>query len=163
MIGYAVGFEPVYNENSKILILGSFPSVKSRKNNFYYGNKQNRFWNTLYKFFNEDVADNIESKTKFILKHHLALWDVVQACEIDGSKDSSIKNYVLADMQNLLQKCKIEYIILNGGTAYTLFDKNFAHLGIPYVKLTSTSPANTRYTFEEWSDGLQTAYSRIER
>ena len=107
----AIGFEPFCHINSKILILGSFPSVKSRKVEFYYGNPQNRFWSTVSEFFGEETPVTVDDKKNFLLKHDIALWDMVTECEIKGSMDSEIKNYKVADIKNLLQKFKIKYII----------------------------------------------------
>ena len=82
-------FEPIYNEDSKILILGTLPSVKSRENNFYYGHKQNRFWKLLAKLCEEETPQTVEEKTAMLLRHHIAIWDVIQSCDIKGSSDSS--------------------------------------------------------------------------
>ena len=141
------GFGPIFDNNSKLLILGSFPSVKSRQIDFYYGNKQNRFWRTLCSFFLENVPETTDGKKQFLLKYGIALWDVVEECEIVGSKDSTIKNYKIADIEKLLQNSKICFIILNGGTAYNIFIKHFPQISerIKIIKLTSTSPANTRF------------------
>lgn len=156
----AIGFEPFCNRNSKILILGSFPSVKSRKVEFYYGNPQNRFWSTVSEFFGEETPVTVDDKKNFLLKHDIALWDMVTECEIKGSMDSEIKNYKVADIKNLLQKFKIKYIILNGGKAYEIFTENYADIGVDYVKLPSTSPANTRFSKGEWFDALSRVFKR---
>ena len=91
-------FSPVYNEESRILILGSFPSVKSRENQFYYGHPQNRFWKLIAEIFNEPVPQTIEKKKDLLLTHQIAVWDVIDSCDIVGSSDSSIKNVVPNDM-----------------------------------------------------------------
>ncbi len=154
------GFEPFYDKSSRLLVLGSFPSVKSRAVEFYYGNPQNRFWATLAEFFGESAPLVVEDKKDFLIKRKIALWDIVTECEIKGSKDSEIKNYKVADVQNLLQKVKVGLIILNGGKAYEIFTKNYADIGVTYVKLPSTSPANTRFSKEEWFDALSRVFKR---
>ena len=154
------GFDPVFDKNSKVLILGSFPSVKSRKVQFYYGNKQNRFWRVVCSHFNESIPNTNEEKREFLLKHNIALWDVVTQCEIVGSKDSTIKNFKTADLNCLLQNSNIEFIILNGNKAFSLFEASYKNLNIPYIKLPSTSPANTHFNEEEWHDALSTAFKR---
>lgn len=154
------GFEPLFNSDSKLLILGSFPSVKSRKVEFYYGNPQNRFWRVVSSFFGESVPQSIQDKKKFLLSHNIALWDIVTECEISGSQDSTIKNFKVADLKTLLQNCDISYIILNGATAYKIFEDNYGHIEIPYIKLPSTSPANTRFSEKEWFNALSTAFDR---
>lgn len=154
------GFAPVYNKDSKLLILGSFPSVKSRKVEFYYGNPQNKFWRVVCSYFGESIPQAVEGKKSFLLNHNIALWDIVTECEISGSQDSTIKNFKVADLKTLLQNCSIRYIILNGSTAYKIFEKNYGGLDIPYIKLPSTSPANTRFSEEEWRDALSRAFNR---
>ena len=113
-------FEPIYNEDSEILILGTLPSVKSRENNFYYGHKQNRFWKLLAKLCKEETPQTIEEKTSMLLRHHIAIWDVIQSCDIKGSSDSSIHNVVPNDLSEILQTASIRQIFTNGGTAYRL-------------------------------------------
>lgn len=152
------GFQPFYSSDSKILILGSFPSVKSRKAEFYYGNPQNRFWSTLSEFFGEDLPLGTENKKEFLLRHKIALWDIVTECEIVGSMDSEIKNYRVADIEKLLQKINVGLIILNGCKAYEIFCKKYAHIRAEYIKLPSTSPANTRFSKEVWFDALSRVF-----
>lgn len=155
-----VGFPPVYDKDSKVLILGSFPSVKSRKIEFYYGNPQNRFWRTLCSYFGEEVPPATEDKRSFLIRHNVALWDIVTECEIVGSQDATIKNFTVADIKTLLQNSNISYIILNGSKAYEIFLKHYADLKVPYIKLSSTSPANTHFTSGEWHNALSGAFSR---
>ena len=152
------GFEPVFNANSRLLILGSFPSVKSREIRFYYGNKQNRFWRVLCSYFGEEIPNTVEEKREFLLNHRIALWDIVTECEITGSKDETIKNYKVADIKTLLQKSDIKYIILNGSKAYSIFKENYFDLNILFKKLPSTSPANTRFDEKEWNDAISSAF-----
>lgn len=151
-------FEPVFDENSKVLILGSFPSVKSRENNFYYGHPQNRFWKVLAQVFEEEVPQSIEEKKAFLLKHNIAVWDVIESCTIIGSSDTSIKDVVVNDFSKILQKSAIETIYVNGSKAYELYEKYAeCKTGIKAVKLPSTSPANAVWKL----DKLCEAWSRI--
>jgi len=147
------GFEPVYDSKSKVLILGSFPSVKSREISFYYGNKRNRFWNVLRKFYNENFGEEKEDKIRFLLKNKIALWDVAAECEIKGSSDSDIKKYVVADIRKILDFSEISYIILNGGKCAEIFRKNF-DIKIKTYALPSTSPANVSFDENKWFDAL---------
>ena len=149
-----MGFPAVYNEDSKVLILGSFPSVKSRQISFYYGNPQNRFWKMLCGYFQEAIPDSVEGKKSFLLKHGIALWDMVSSCEIIGSSDASIQHEQLVDLEVLLQTANVQLILLNGTLAYTLFLKKYADIGIPYRKMPSTSPANPRYNQAVWYEAL---------
>lgn len=155
----AVGLAPVYNEDSLVLILGSFPSVKSRESCFYYGHKQNRFWKMLCGYFNEPVAQTpIERKT-FVLRHRIALWDMVTECEIQGSADASVKNAKLAELSVIISNTKLKKILLNGTLAYDLFLQNYANIDIPYEKMPSTSPANPRYDEERWKRALDSVFA----
>lgn len=147
------GFEPVYDSNSRILILGSFPSVKSRENSFYYGHPQNRFWKLMAKLLDVAVPETIEEKKQMLLTHHIALWDVVSACDIKGSSDSSIRNVVPADINKILRAANVETIIANGNTAYKLYRKYCEpHTGREAVKCPSTSPANAIFTLDRLAD-----------
>ena len=152
------GFDPVYNTNSKILILGSFPSVKSREVSFYYGHKQNQFWPTLCDYFNEPIPQSVESKKEFLLRNGIALWDIATTCEIIGSSDASIKNVEVADLDEILRGANIQKIFLNGTLAYQLFLRKYAQIDIPYVKLTSTSPANPRFSPQPWKEELNAIF-----
>lgn len=153
---------PVYNKNSKILILGSFPSVKSRELNFYYGHPQNRFWKLMSKIYNEEIGDEIDLKKQFLLKNNIALWDSLKSCEIKGSSDASITNVEINNIEELIKKSNISKIIFNGKAAYNLFVKNadmtkYSNLEIRI--LPSTSPANAAYSldklFDIWSKELK--------
>lgn len=145
-------FGPVYNSASKILILGSLPSVKSREQQFYYGHPQNRFWKVLASVLGEkEVPDTIEKKRKMLLENGIALWDVIASCEIIGSADSTIKNVKENDMSVILEAAKIGAIFTNGTKADTLFRKyckEYCEAGIPVTKLPSTSPANAAWSVE---------------
>ena len=153
------GFEPVYNKDSKLLILGSFPSVKSRKIDFYYGNKQNRFWKIICSFFGEEIPESREQKIDFLLRRNIALWDIVTECEIEGSKDSTIKNFKIARLEKVLQNSQISFIILNGSTAFDIFQKNYDGIDISFEKLPSTSPANPTFKSEVWFNALRRIFS----
>ena len=140
---------PVYNEHSRILILGSFPSVKSREAGFFYGHPQNRFWKVLANVFQAEVPGTIEEKKAFLLEHRIAVWDVIASCDIEGSSDSSIKNAVPNDFSFILKTAPIRQIYTNGGTAYKLYHKYCEKVtGFEAVKLPSTSPANASYSLE---------------
>ena len=140
-------FPPVFDENSRVLILGSFPSVKSREVSFYYGNPQNRFWRVLAALFGGDVPSTVEEKRAFLLANRIALWDVIASCDIVGSDDSSIKNALPNDVKSLVAKTRIERVFTNGGTAHRLYRAHLEReVGIEAVALPSTSPANASYS-----------------
>ena len=158
MIGFFKGFEPVFDGESRLLILGSFPSVKSRQEGFYYGNPQNRFWKTVCGYFGESVPLSVAEKRDFLLRRNLALWDVVTACEIDGSKDNSIRNEQVADIPHILAKSKIKRIFCNGGKSFELLEREFPALVKITQKLPSTSPANPRFSVETWHRALDEVF-----
>lgn len=142
-------FEPVYDRASEILILGTLPSVKSRENNFYYGHKQNRFWKVLATLLKEPVPDTIEEKKAMLLAHRIALWDVIQSCDIKGSSDSSIKNVQPTDIGMILEKTNITRIYANGNKAGQLYKRyQFPVTGIEAMVLPSTSPANAAWSLD---------------
>lgn len=144
---------PLYSEKSEALILGSFPSVKSREQGFFYGHPQNRFWKVLAQLFNEDVPESIKEKSDIILRNHLALWDVIGSCEIVGSSDSSIRNVVANDIKALLDKSRITRIYVNGKTAEKYYIRYIEPvIGIKAVCLPSTSPANAAWSLERLAD-----------
>ncbi len=153
-----IGFAPVFDAQSRVLILGSFPSVKSRLIDFYYGNKQNRFWRTVCGFFGETVPETTEGKKEFLFRRKLALWDMVTTCEIEGSADAAVRNAEVADLNAVLAHAPIEKILLNGTLSYDLFVKSYADIKIPYVKMPSTSPANPRFTEEVWRNELNDVF-----
>ena len=141
--------DPVYNEQSKILILGSFPSVKSREQQFFYGHKQNRFWKVLAGVLGCAVPQTIEEKKAMLLAHHIAVWDVIKSCEIEGSSDASIRDVVPNDLTRILNTADIRAIYTNGGKAHELYCRYIEPVnGIPAHKLPSTSPANAGYSLE---------------
>lgn len=146
---------PIYDENSRILILGSFPSVKSRESQFFYGHPQNRFWKVLAEIFGEEIPVSVGEKKKLLLDNHVAVWDVIASCTIEGSSDSSIKDVLPNDLSCILNAADIRQIYCNGGTSYRLFCKYCEPvLKRAAVKLPSTSPANASYRLErlveEW-------------
>lgn len=153
------GFAPFYSADSRVLILGSFPSVKSRAQNFYYGNPQNAFWRIVSSFFGEDAPQIVEDKKDFLLRRRIALWDIVQSCQIKGSADASIKNFTVANLGEVLQNCDICAILLNGGKAAELYFKHYADIPLPAIKLPSTSPANAHPKKEAWHDALGRAFA----
>lgn len=149
-------FAPVYDKNSKLLILGSFPSVKSREISFYYGHPRNRFWTLLSALLKQPIPVSIEEKKNFLLSYHIALWDVIQSCEIKGSSDSSIKNVVPNNILSLIEQSSVTHIYANGSKAYSLYEKYCKpDIFLPITKLPSTSPANAAFPLErlikEWS------------
>lgn len=149
-------FKPIFNEFSKVLILGSMPSPKSREQGFYYGHPQNRFWKILSKIFEEKLPTTNKEKTEFILNHHLALWDVIKTCEIKGASDSSIKNVEVNDIKTLIKQTNIKYIITTGKKAEALYQKYlFKTTNIPSISLPSTSPANCAIKEEQLIEHYQ--------
>ncbi len=142
-------FPPLYDPDSRVLILGTFPSVKSREQAFYYGHPQNRFWAVLAALYSEDKPDGVPEKKAFILRRHLALWDVIAECRIAGSSDASIRDARPNDLRMILDRCPIGLICCNGKTAKALYDRHIA----PAVHrealcLPSTSPANASWSLE---------------
>lgn len=147
---------PIYDKNSKILVLGSFPSVKSRESQFFYHHPQNRFWKVLSSVIGVDTPTSIEEKKKFLLDNNIALWDVIDSCDIEGSSDSSIKNVVANDLDKIIENCNIKQIFCNGGKSYELYRKYCEKdTNLKAIKLPSTSPANARSSLEkliaEWN------------
>ena len=153
-------FKPIFDKNSKILILGSFPSVISRKFGFYYTNPQNRFWQVLARILNDDVPESIDEKIKFLLSHHIAIYDAAISCEIEGSSDAKMSKIVPANLKPIFKEANIMQVYANGGKAYEIC-KKYLEDGIikatknEVIKLPSTSPANAKFSLEklanEWS------------
>lgn len=144
---------PVYDTHSQILILGSFPSQKSREQMFFYGHPQNRFWRVLAALYGCDVPQTVEERRRFLLSHRIAVWDVIASCEIIGSADSSIRQVVPNDLSEILDAADIQTIYVNGKTAARYYDQHMrAHLGREAVCLPSTSPANAAWSFERLLD-----------
>ncbi|MEE0872426.1 MAG: DNA-deoxyinosine glycosylase [Ruminococcus sp.] len=142
-------FPPLYDERSEALILGSFPSVKSRENMFFYGHPQNRFWKLLALLCGEEVPVTIEEKTDLVLSRHLALWDSIRSCTITGSSDSSVRDVVPNDLSVIIGNSRVSRVFCNGALSYNMYMKySFPATGIRAVKLPSTSPANAAYSLE---------------
>ncbi len=142
-------FEALYDKNSRILILGSFPSVKSREQNFFYGHAQNRFWRVTAKVFDASVPETIQQKREFLLAHGIALWDVIASCDIEGSADSTIKNVTANDLEPILSCADIRQIFVNGKTAHRYYQRyTEPKICRGAICLPSTSPANAAWTFE---------------
>lgn len=142
-------FPPLYDENSKVLILGSFPSVKSREEMFFYGHPQNRFWKVIATVCNTDTPVTVEEKKKLLHENHIALWDVIASCDITGSSDSSIKNVKANDLTVILESADIKQIFVNGKTAEKYYNKYIRDtIGREAVCLPSTSPANAGWKLE---------------
>ncbi|MBQ3553971.1 MAG: DNA-deoxyinosine glycosylase [Clostridia bacterium] len=153
-------FGPLYNKESRVLILGSFPSVKSREQNFFYGHPQNRFWRVLAAILKENVPTSIEEKKTLLLSHHIALWDSLASCEIVGSADSSITHPIANDLSPIFHEADIRLLCFNGKKSEEIYQK-FAprHYEVPTICLPSTSPANAQFTLErlteEWARVLR--------
>ena len=146
-------FSPIYNQDSRILILGSFPSVKSRENHFYYGHPKNRFWKVVAGVYGIRVPETIEEKRRMLTDLGIAIWDVIASCKIHGSSDSSIRDVEVNDFSAILTESNITRIYVNGSKAYELYEKYAKKVtGIPAVKLPSTSPANAAWSVERLID-----------
>ncbi len=149
---------PFFDKSSKILILGSFPSVKSREQMFFYGHPQNRFWKVIARVFEDEVPETIPEKKAFLAKHHIAVWDVIGSCDIEGSSDSSISNVSANDLSIILENSDVTRIFVNGKTAEKYYKKYTEQkTGIKATYLPSTSPANAAWNL----DKLVTAWNEI--
>ena len=156
------GFDPVYDARSRVLVLGSFPSVLSRANEFYYGNPQNRFWRVLAAYEGCATPETVDEKRAFLLAHGIALWDVIAECDIKGSSDASIKNVVENRVEHILAAAPVRAVVCNGATAGRLYRKYLEYrCGMPAIVLPSTSPANAAWSLEQlterWSEALREA------
>ncbi len=152
-------FPPVMDANCRTLILGSFPSVKSREDGFFYGHPQNRFWRVLAAVFQEDVPLDISAKKSLLLRHRIALWDVIASCEIDGSSDASVRNEVPVDVNVVMENAIIQRVLCNGALAGKLYRRYLMPVtGIGAIVLPSTSPANAAWSLGQlinaWRDAL---------
>ena len=144
-------FDPVFDERSRVLVLGSLPSALSRESRFYYGNPRNRFWRVVAACAREPVPadDDIPAKRSLLLRHGIALWDVIESCDIRGSSDASIRNVVPADVRRITAVAPIEAVICNGGTTGRLYRRWLEPVcGLPATVLPSTSPANAAWSLE---------------
>lgn len=153
-------FEPIYDDKSKILILGTFPSVKSRENAFYYGHPQNRFWRVLAGLTGYKIPETIEEKKRMLLENGIAIWDVIYSCEIEGSSDSSIRQVVPNDIGGILKASRIERIYGNGDKACQLYQRFCRkETDREIIKLPSTSPANAAFSLERliacWREAIR--------
>lgn len=145
--------EPVYDSQSRILILGSFPSVKSREAMFFYGHPQNRFWKVTAAVFGCRVPQTIEEKRSFLLTNGIAVWDVIASCEIEGSSDSTIRNVTPNDLSKILNSAPVEQIFVNGKTALKYYEKYLRPVtGREAICLPSTSPANAAWNLEKLTE-----------
>lgn len=143
-------FGPYINKDSRVLILGSIPSLKSREYGFYYMHKQNRFWKVISDIFGNKFPDSLDDKKEFLRKNKIALWDVLESCDIEGSSDSSIKNPKVNDIKSLILDTDIKYIFVTGKKALDLYNKYcFKSVGIEAIYLPSTSGANARLSFND--------------
>ena len=146
-------FPPLFDSESRTLILGSFPSVKSREAMSFYGHPQNRFWRLTALLCHEDTPQTIEEKSSLILRHHLALWDSIQSCTITGSSDSSVRDVVPNDLRVIFDNSKTERVFCNGALSHKMYMKYiYPQTGIAAVKLPSTSPANAAYSLERLAE-----------
>ena len=144
---------PLFDEHSRILILGSFPSVKSREAMFFYGHPQNRFWPLMARLFDSPVPQSVEEKRALMLAHHVALWDTIRSCTIVGSSDSSIRDVVPNDLSVILDNSAVTTIFCNGATSHQLYMKYiFPVTGKEAVKLPSTSPANAAFRLDRLAE-----------
>lgn len=151
-------FPPLYDSNSRILILGSFPSVKSREENFFYGHPQNRFWRVTSEVFKQPLPRTIEEKKDFLHSNGIALWDVIASCDIDKSSDGSIRNVIANDIRPIIDNAPIEKIFVNGKTAQKYYDKYTRPvIGIEAAVLPSTSPANAAWTLDRLTEAWKAA------
>lgn len=143
-----LNLKPIYNKNSKILILGSMPSIISRNNKFYYANKNNRFWKIINNLFNTSLI-NTKEKIEFLITNNIAIYDIIEECEIKNSSDSSIKNIKLTDIEKIIKNSNIKCVFCLGKLTYKLYNKNFKYLNINYYYLPSPSSANASYSLEK--------------
>ena len=160
-------FPPLYDEKSRILILGSLPSVKSREQMFFYGHPQNRFWKVISRVLGETLPVTIDEKKGMLHAHHIALWDAIYSCDIIGSSDSSIKNVTPTDLSKIVEASKVTKVICNGRTSGKYYAKyQQKTLGIEPVVLPSTSPANAAYSFDRlytvWQEQLENDLKKIK-
>jgi len=143
-------FQPLFQADSKILILGSFPSVKTREYGFFYGHPQNRFWHLLERIFAVELSADIEERRTFLLRRRIAVYDVIYRCDIIGSGDASIRNIIPSDLSPVFEAADIKRVFCNGGTAYRYYRKyRERETGFKAVKLPSTSPANAGFSLDD--------------
>ena len=151
---------PTYDEHSEILILGSFPSPKSRESSYFYGHPQNRFWKVVAALFDDAVPVTVEEKHAFLTRHHIAAWDVIQSCTITGASDSSITDVVVNDISPILNTADIRAIFVNGKTAYKHYQRYMEPVtGRKAICLPSTSPANAAWSLERLTEAWRVIQS----
>jgi hypoxanthine-DNA glycosylase len=156
-------FDPYYDRESRILILGSFPSVKSREVMFFYGHPQNRFWKVIAAVFGEETPLDIPSKKDFLRRNHIAMWDSIHSCTITGSSDSSIRDVVPNDIGKILATADIRRIFCNGATSYRMYQKYICPVtGRDAVKLPSTSPANAAWSLDRLKEAWKVCAEAAE-
>lgn len=156
--------EPIYDKDARVLILGTFPSVKSREGKFYYHHPQNRFWKVISILTASEEPDTVPEKKELLLKNQIAVWDVIKSCDIEGSSDSSIKNVVPNDIKQIVDKSQIRAIFANGNKAFTLYNKYcLKSTGCKIIKLPSTSPANASYSLERLVESWRAAFDQIDQ
>ena len=149
-------FDPVYNKESRVLVLGTFPSAKSREMNFYYGHPQNRFWRVVAALTKQQLPQDVPARKNMLLSVHIAVWDVVKSCTITGAADASIRDVVPNDINQILKEAPIRQIFANGAKAYELYRKYQQPLTKKEaVRLPSTSPANAACSFEKLCEAWQ--------
>lgn len=155
--------DPVYDKDSEILILGSFPSVKSREQQFFYGHKQNRFWKVMAQVLGCETPESIAQKSQMLLSHHIAVWDVIASCEITGSSDASIRDVTPNDLSRILNAADIRAVYTNGGKAHQLYQKYLLQAtGREAYLLPSTSPANAGYSLERLVEAWRVIWQHRE-
>ena len=155
--------EPVFDAESRVLILGTMPSPKSREVQFYYGHPQNRFWRVLAAVLGEEVPQSVPEKKAMLLRHRIALWDVLAECEITGASDSSIRNPVANDLSVILDHAPVQAVFTTGATAWKLYTRlQKPHTGIEAVRLPSTSPANCAVKMEALTEAYKTILPWLE-
>lgn len=152
-----MSFEPVFDENSQVLILGTWPSPKSWEQGFYYGHPRNRFWPLLAFLTDEPLPQTIEEKKQLLLRHRIALWDVLESCTIQGAQDSTIEDPVPVEIERVLKQAPIRAVLCNGAAAHRLYQQFLLPItGIEAAKLPSTSPANAAWSMQR----LQVAWGQ---
>ena len=155
--------EPVFDAESRVLILGTMPSPKSREVQFYYGHPQNRFWRVLAAVLGEEVPQSVPEKKAMLLRHRIALWDVLAECEITGASDSSIRNPVANDLSVILDHAPVQAVFTTGATAWKLYTRlQKPHTGIEAVRLPSTSPANCAVKMEALTEAYEAILPWLE-
>ena len=155
------GIPALYDNRSRVLILGSFPSVKSREMGFFYGHPQNRFWRVLATLWEEPMPQTVEERRNFLLRHRIAAWDVIAECDIEGSSDASIRNAVPNDLSGIFSVADIRAVFVNGGMAAKLYRKHMTSYPSCIV-LPSTSPANAAWSHSSLCEAWRCVKEKTE-